>query len=122
MPLANNKYREKCMKKLTRMFLAAAITVAGMGVSLANADEMGKSDNTNHSATMKDDGMMHDDMKKDDMKKDEMKKDEMKKDEMMKDNMKKDDGMKHDDMKKDDSMMHDDMKKDKHMKDGMGKS
>lgn len=112
MPLANNKYREKYMKTLTRMFLAAAIAVAGMGVSLAHADEMGKSDNANHSATkkdsmMKDDGMMHDDMKKDDM---------------MKDDIKKDDGMMHDDMKKDDGMMHDDMKKDEHMKDGMGKS
>lgn len=66
------------MKTLTRMFFATAITVAGMGVGLAHADEMGKSDNTNHGDMMKDDGMKHDDMKKDDgMKKDTMMKDDM---------------------------------------------
>lgn len=59
------------MKTLTRMFFATAITVAGMGVGLAHADEMGKSGNTNHGdvkkdSMMKDDGMKHDDMKKDD--------------------------------------------------------
>ncbi|RBW48719.1 hypothetical protein DS878_11180, partial [Marinobacter sp. F3R11] len=60
MPLANNKHREIYMKTLTRMFLAAAITVVGVSVNLAHADEMSKSDSMNHSAMKKDDGMMHD--------------------------------------------------------------
>ncbi len=66
MPRANNEYREKFMKTLTRMFLATAITIAAMGVGLAHADDMKKDDSMKH-GDMKKDGMMKDkDMKKDD--------------------------------------------------------